>query len=521
MSTEIKVGLLFFLGLGIALWFTLFVGNINGGDAAYWVRFPRVQGIDAGAAVTYNGVKVGSVRVVEPRLENGVPSVAIGFAVDAEHRDAILINGDTRFRISQGLLGGATLDILNGNGGQPIAQDLLDAARGEPPVSINEALEQLAAMVEENRTSLREAIAALPDAVDSFGAMSDEIRGTVADNRDDIGRAVGNIADMSGEIRTFVAENRTGVNTAIGNFARMSAEIQRLVAENRDDIRAAVAALPDAVGNARDATERLEQILSENRAAVKRMLDRLASFAPKLDRIGDDVGAITGQIASGEGTLGRLVFEDTLHDKTVTAVDSFEQRLDEVKPFTSGFSDLKFYTGLQGGYDIDDGATSSTAYLRIEPKPWKFYEAGVGYRTAPTDRDTRPDDPEDFNVDLHFLVGYRFFPSDSIQRYRLSVAGGLLENGLGGRVGYHLLDNLETRLSARMRHDDFDPDDRRFEDGNGAFVRWTMDYTLWRRVSVSAGLNDVLHDADPWIGISGELLDNDVRNLVTAAGVLP
>ncbi|MDA3963326.1 MAG: MlaD family protein [Planctomycetota bacterium] len=522
MSTEIKVGLLFFIGLGLALWFTLFVGDIGKGDSAYWVRFPRVQGIDGGAAVTYNGVRVGTVRQVEPRLDDGVPSVAVGFVVDPEDQPAVLIGPGTRFRISQGLLGGSTLDILNSGGGTPIAQDNIEPIVGEAPVSINEALEQISDLVSENRAALKQAIAAMPAAVTNVAAMAEEIRGTVADNRQEVGRAVTNIADMSDEIKTFVAENRTGVNAAIGNFSLMSAEIQGVVAENRADIRAAVQALPAAVGNARDATDELKLILKENREAIQTMLSNFASFSPKLDKIGEDMSKITGQVAAGEGTLGRLVFEDTLHDKAVTAVDSFEQRLDEVEPFTSGFSDLRFYTGLRGGFDIDDGSGTGTAYVRIEPRPWKFYEAGVGYRVAPEDREAADEDPEKFNVDLHFVIGYRFFAADSIQAYRLSVQGGLIESALGGRVDYQILDNLSTGFMARMRHNDYEPDDRRYEAGDDAILtRFTVDYRLWRRVSITAGINDPFYDADPWVGIQGELLDNDVRNLTTAVGILP
>lgn len=521
MNTEVKVGLLFFVGLGLALWFTLFVGDIGGGEPEYWVRFPRVSGLDGGAVVAYNGVKIGIVREVEPRLENGIPVVAVGFDIEPEDRTSVLIGENTRFRINQGMLGGANLEILNVSGGGPIDQARLDAHLGETPVTIGEALEQISDLVAENRDSLKQAIDKLPGAIDNFSQMSDEIRGTVADNREELGRAVTNIADMSGEVQAFVKENREGVNVAIGNFGEMSAEIRDLVKENREDVRRAIAALPETIENAREFSDELKQILKENREALRTAMAGFASFAPKLDRIGEDVSKITTQIASGQGTLGRLVFEDTLHDKAVTAVDSFEQRLDEVEPFTAGFSDLKFYTGLRGGYNTESGASTGTAYIRIEPRPWKFYEAGVGYRGAPDDRDVADEDPDDFNIDLHFAFGWRFFPSDRFQQYLLTVQGGLFESAIGGQVDYLLWDNLTASVMVRDRHDDYDPDERRYEAGEGPLARATIGLRVWKRVTLVAGVDDFLDDPEPWVGISGEILDNDIRNLTTATGVLP
>ena len=103
-------------------------------------------------------------------------------------------------------------------------------------------------------------------------------------------------------------------------------------------------------------------------------------------RIGIDIDVLlclTGQIAAGKGTLGKLVFEDTLHEKAVLAADNFNQRMEEIKPITSGFTTLKFIGGLEAGINTESGVTDTYAYLRIEPRPWKFYQSGVSYRTAP------------------------------------------------------------------------------------------------------------------------------------------
>jgi hypothetical protein len=216
------------------------------------------------------------------------------------------------------------------------------------------------------------------------------------------------------------------------------------------------------------------------------------------------------------------VFEDTLHSKATNTLDNLNQRLEEVEPLTSGISGLKIYTGIKGGVNIDSGASMGGAYVRLEPKPWKSYEVGLGYRGAPDDRDTIDDDPEKLNVDFDLLVGYRFFRDDEDELYRLWLRAGLIESKIGGQVDYALWgDRLTATAMLRNKHDGFDERDRRFEEGSNPMLRSWLEWRFWRRVGVIAGVDDILDDPGPWIGIRGELLDNDIRNMVGLAGVAP
>jgi hypothetical protein len=77
VNSEVKVGILFFLGLGLLLWFTIFTTQIGQTKGAYAVRFPRVTRLKEGDGVTYNGVRVGTVTEVAPvlRANDGKPAV--------------------------------------------------------------------------------------------------------------------------------------------------------------------------------------------------------------------------------------------------------------------------------------------------------------------------------------------------------------------------------------------------------------------------------------------------------------
>ena len=414
---------------------------------------------------------------------------------DVEVRSQVLVGPSSRFRVSQAMLGGASLAIDHQGAGEPIANAILATHTGEPPMTFAEALEQMGEVMAENRKPLNQAITGLPAAIDNFAGMSGAVRDAVQENREHLKEAVISIRDMGRQLADAVAENRQDLNQAIRRIDAMAAQIHDLVAENRPALKATADRLPQAVASIEQAAAQMRDLLVENRANLGTMMGSLASFTPKLDRIGDDLAAIMAQIRSGQGTLGRLVFEDTLHAKATTTLDSFNQRLEEVEPLTSGISGLKIYTGVQGGANIDTGAGTGGAYIRLEPKPWKLYEVGLGYRGAPEERDTIEDDPEDLPVDFSLLVGYRFFRDDEEELYRLTARAGLIDSKIGGQLDYALWgDRLTASAMMRTKHDGFDERDRRFEEGDNPLLRSWLEWRFWRRVGLIAGVDDILHD---------------------------
>ncbi|MBA3845165.1 MAG: MCE family protein [Planctomycetes bacterium] len=524
MTSEVRVGILFFLGLGLAVWFTFFVTSMGRPKGDLYVRFGKVMQLKDGDAVTYNGVRVGTVAKVEPDLVGEKALVKVTFSIDKEVRSRVVLNGAPRFRIGSGLLGGAHLEILS-DGGEPISQERLEGIEGETPIAVADAVERVYTLIEENRESINDAIVSLRDGVANFSKAMVEVEGMVKDNREQVGRTVKSIGDMSANIDKLVVDNREQIKQLLIHFDAASKQVAELVAENRTDLREAFDHLPALVASITEAAKRIEAMVAENSGDVRTTMQQLAAFAPKLDRIGANLELITKQISEGKGTVGKLVFEDTLHTKAVQATDNLNQRLDEVKPFTSGLSDLKLYAGVDGGWNTDTSYGSAGAYLRLEPRPWKYYQGGVSYRGAPEDRETTREDPDKLQIDFNIELGWRFIPDNERQFYWLTVAGGLIESKLGARVFVPLgSDRLRLHMMARQKDDDRDPTDRRFEEGDGqvlarATIEW-QPFERWR-ISIVGGADDLVDDPAPWFGLRGELLDNDLRNLTTITGIAP
>jgi|GEM_PF-2803011 len=510
LSSEAKVGLLFFAGIGLALWFTFSATEFGRPDGEFSVRFRTVSQLKEGDIVTFNGVRVGVVTMVVPERDGERVLIRVYFAIDKPLHDVVLVDGTTQFRIVLGTLGGAALDVRS-TGGAPITQPAIAEHFGKEGASLGDAVSNVSDLVEENRAGIRAAIKSFEDAMV-------QIRDLVAENRTVINAAITNFDRMGKQIADLVADNRTTIDAALVNIRDMTGQIENLVRENRADLKTAMAALPKAVENFRDAAGRVEALLAENQEDVRVLMRNLAEVAPKVDRIGNNLELITAQIAEGKGTVGKLVMDDTLHDNAVATVDALGDRLDEVKPFTQGLTQLRLSGIVWGAANTDSGSATGYAGLRLEPRPWKFFDAGVSYRTAPSERDTEDDD-KPLPVDLNLTIGWRYFPDDRNQVYRLHVAAGVLEGKLGGYVLAPVWkDQLTLTVLARGKANNLGPLERTYEDGEVMLRSW-FEYRPFRRwgIFLVAGVDDIVDDPAPWIGLKAQLYDDDFRNLLGLA----
>jgi len=521
VKTEAKVGLLFFLGIGLALWFSIFIARGAGGDGEFFVRFQRILNLRIGDPVTYNGVRVGTVRQIDPEIVGDRALATVRFDLEEGVRNAILLNDETRFTITEGFLGGGQLNILTTGRGEPLTVGNVNGRVGEDPVGINDAIQKISDVIEENREDIRRAVRALPDAIGGIRDMGRNVSDLVEENRERVGEAIARIGDAADALDEILAENRTALKEGVENFGAAAGEVRGMVAENRADVRAAIERLPDAADRIAGLAADLREVVADNKQRIGSILEGIDRFVPKLNDIGDDLRDITGEIRGGEGSAHKLIYEEDLIAKAKVAIDSATQRLEEIRPVTEGFSQLKIYAGVRSGVNLRSERIYTTGYLRLEPRPWKFYEGGVTWRTAPEDQKTLQEDPDDFNVDFDLTLGWRFFPDHDRELYWLTARGGFIEGQLGGQVDVPLFDD-DWVLSIMARDTDSDRNkrDRRYEGGK-VFGRATLNVRVWDRIHLTVGGDDLLHDPGPFVGLRGELLDNDLRNIISVLGFMP
>ncbi len=328
MSREMKVGIFFVLGMLILGGLTFYAGGFeNWLKHRYTVRayFDKVDGLDEEDAVTLAGVEVGKVKgmkISDSRVE-------VTLLIDG---DAV-IHEDSVGRIeSESLLGGKYVGISVGS---PKARRLGegDTLRTEEAADITKMLQSVADVAGDLRTMVR-----------SFNTNQEKL--------------VSQIEDILGE-------NRENIRTSFETLSR-------IVTENEDGIRETIAALRDAGPQLKEAMESvnaiakkiesgegtigklvqddtlytdmkelssslheasttLTRIMGDNEKDIRTIVASLREATPKLEQSMDRIDRISQKIENGEGTIGKLVQDDTLYKEATRMLKESRHAAEDVR----------------------------------------------------------------------------------------------------------------------------------------------------------------------------------------------
>jgi len=395
MSSTAKLGVFMLAALTVLALFILKIEKIElGGQGRLRrvpVEFPSVAGLDEKSPVRLAGVRVGLAETIELRDDRALVTLALDPGVE-------LREGAKATLRSIGLLGDLYIDLDPGpRGAPPLAPG--EVLPGVTPASFDEVLQKASDIggdVKGVTASLRSALAGpegeqrIADILDNIRSVSADIRALVVANRDQVDSTVSNFRDVSQTLREELPVLAEKLN-------RLADGVQAVVDENRDNLEGSLA-------NMRDLSERLKTSA-------------------------DNLNAITSKIASGEGTIGKLVHDDTTVDNLNSALNSVE----------SGVASLRNTLGRAERWRLDVG-------LRSE--------------SLPRIDDTRTG----FGIDLHttdrrfFRVGINDSPQgrrrESTETITTTLADGsstvLVENKvkttdaftINAQAGYRLRDTL-------------------------------------------------------------------------------
>jgi len=491
MSTVVKVGVFMTVALAALAFLILRVEDLElfgGRGPKVDAVFDSVAGLDNKAAVRVAGVRVGRVDGI--RLEGERARVTL--RLDEVEPPLRLTVGTRATVASLSLLGEKYVEL---DLGPPDA----------PPLQAGTVIEGTVPL------SFDQAMGKISDVADSISGVTGSLTGpSGTGGESSLQRLIANLEATSADIRALVAANRDQVSSTVANFERFSAtlaeELPRLtqqiervlaqvdgvVAENREDLRGSM-------GNIRDLTERLQVSV-------------------------DNLNQISGKIAAGEGTIGKLVQSDQAHDQLISALDSIDTGVKSLGDTLGRVGKLKLDLGFEGSY-FERGADSRTAFsLTVKPPTTRFYHVeavddpdgrqrsktqvqtvtgpdGVA-RTTTTETLTRED-----KVTLSAQFGFRFGEA--------SLRAGLFESTGGAAVDYGLFDR---RLLLSLEAFDFSREEseggvRRELDPR---LRLTGRYLLSPNVYVVGGYDDLLvRERDSlFLGAGVRWSDDDLKYLL-------
>jgi len=249
--------------------------SLKHGTYSVFARYPDVGGLGEGDPVWVSGVEMGRVAKVDLLGREGVE-------VELRLQDTVVLYDDSMAIIrGAGLMGERFVAIQSPGQGQRLApggriKGVLEAGPSELMAESGATIAQLRMAAER----VNRMLAFLED-----GKLEQTVR------------SIGETAEQIGAIAS----------------------------ENREDLRSAVTSF-------RDSARRMKTLVDSHADGVDTTLTTARAAADRLDRLSMNLEQITARIDRGEGTLGKLINDQTLHDdlrRTVAAADTLIRDLRE------------------------------------------------------------------------------------------------------------------------------------------------------------------------------------------------
>jgi phospholipid/cholesterol/gamma-HCH transport system substrate-binding protein len=348
MSSAAKVGAFMLVVLGILGYFVLKIEDvqIGHGSGARKVTavFDSVAGLDNKSAVRVAGVRVGKVSNVKLRPDG---KAEVTLDIDP---DVVLHPGASAHVANLGLLGEKYIELDPGPSTAPvIPQEQSVILHGSQPASMDDITNQVSAIANDVKAitaSLR-------------GVMS----GPAGEQR--LVDIVENVRTITEQVRDLIAANRTNVDATMANARVISESLRVEIPRLANSLDRMAAQMSGTVG--------------ENREDVRHIVENLKTLSADLKTTSDNLNAVTGQIRSGEGTVGKLLYSNEAHDRLTAALGSVESGVNELRNTLGRVGKMQLDLGLNGDYYAGLPATSdggdkfgnsrSAVWLRLTPNP--------------------------------------------------------------------------------------------------------------------------------------------------------
>jgi phospholipid/cholesterol/gamma-HCH transport system substrate-binding protein len=489
--------------LGILGFFVLKIEDIQidrgGGTRKVTAIFDSVAGLDAKSAVRVAGVRVGKVEKIKLR-DDGRAEVTLEIDGDVQlHKNA------TASVANLGLLGEKYIELNPGSPNLPQLVGENVTLQGSQPATIDEITTQVA------------------DIATDVKAITESLRAVVGgpQGQQRLNEIVDNVNNITAQMRLLVAANRGNDDATMSNMAAITADLRREIPK--------LAASLDRVASQIGGT------VGENRDDVRVVVENLRGLSSDLRTTADNLNSITGQVKSGEGSVGKLLYSDEAHNRLTSALSSVESGVTELKNTLGRANRITMdvgirsdvYAGLsstnEDGVENAGGNSRSALSLRLVPNPEnnRFYNVELsddprGSRRDKTIVETvkNPETGEEITTVTETKKYERKFLISAQAGWQLDQLGvrvGLFDSTGGVGADYALNDRIKVTGEA------FDFGKKRDDNPH---LRVFGEYTVRKekpntpRLFVTGGVDNMMNDTAFTFGGGIRWRDDDLKYLI-------
>jgi len=567
LSTELKVGLLILVGVGVIVYSSVLVTGWKPGQGdtyTLYATFDNVAGLLPNSPVQVAGIKVGEVDRIE--LHEGQPRVAM------QMLPRYRVHADARATIeSLGILGDKYIELTLGSPSQPTLTDgdsILIVTTGRDLDSLVEGLADVLDDVKQVTASLRQTLGEpedterlnrildnvltatddvaritratneridkvlenldgftaslkritteneqqLGDTVDNLSRFTASLERLMRRNEEKLDRTIDSVATFSKSLERMTTENEEGLRDTIDNLSAFSKDLRGIMADNRETLNETLTNLDrfsqSLADDGPEITRNLRGMLEDNRDSLDNAISSLEGSLAKLDKTMDSVESVSKKIDEGEGTVGRLVNDET-------TVEELNSALVGVNRYLTDLDRIKLDIGVRTERLVDQGEYKSYLSIYLQPLKDRYYllelvdnpRGSVDTKTITRTTNGVTTTTEEVvttdELQLSLLVAQRYF--DTV------LKGGLMENEFGVGIEQYFGSADQYRIGLDV-----------WDFGNtyGPHAKATALWRFYSNAFMVAGYDDFLSEQeavrDAFFGIGIRFNEDNLKPLVSS-----
>lgn len=494
--TPFKVGLLVassFVAFGAFLQIVSTRGLSRSDSYEVWALFDDVLGLKEKSPVQIAGIDIGRIRAIE--LSQGKAKVTLEIDGKVElYQDAAIE------KVAISLLGDYKLAVEPGSVKMPRIPD-----GGEiKNVKSLSNVDAIVAEVREMSSAIKKLVAGTPEQPAPLEMIVRDVQGSATAAR-----------TILEEVSQNIGANADKLDKILANIESFTTDLSQISAGKERDIESIVKDTRAIAASVRNTAENLEQIVAgRDKGEISESVKSLRQTLDTMNRSLENIASITQKIDEGEGTIGKLINDETIHENLAETAEGLNS-------VVGSLATLQTWVNLRSEFQFRTGATKNYVQFILQPKEDKWYIFEVvddprGVRdTVITDIETTsPEQGRAFQyrerrtttidgLNYSLLFAKRF--------YWLALRFGIIEGtgGIGANF-YALNDDLELLV-----------DLNRFgEEARRPRLKALLMYELIPHVYVHAGVDDPLNlgTIDYFIGAGVKFNDEDLKTLLALTG---
>ena len=469
----------------------------------YITYFRDVAGLSKGAEVRVAGVRAGKVK--EVTLEGGRVKILFEIREDIKiYKDATAYIG------TLGLMGDKYLGVYPGNpeSGELVAgevvqsqelvsdTDKLVAELTRTAQEFKKVARNLNLILEENRLTLRETLTNLNILVANLNEITLQNKENINKTLENLRVLTASLENLINNVNTIVTENRS-------NIKEISTDLAVILAELKED-------LPVLIANLKELSINLNTIVKNNRTDISRTLISLRKGTENLARVSKKLDNILARLEKGEGTLGKLLTDESLYENLNKGVKTLG-RAGEVVEKTH------LYIGMRGEL-YREGDSKGILTVKLVPDNKKYYLLEVvGDSRGRVYREEYLDGRETIKKEFKPEFTLQYARNFQLFGHTLTLRGGLKEST--GGIGADFYIDSGKYIFADLwdfgRKDR--PQDKNLKPNLQIGFHWHLTRNLYIRFGGDDLLNSKLRGAFGGIGLL--FRDDDLKYLLGGVGL--